>query len=466
MGILDVTLVIVSFIAAFYLSKKIHSTGSASEVALQETLKRFEAEKSLMTADMAAKDNLILGLNRSVSILETKNHYLEESVKTLQEEKNKFQSQYEVTLSAHGETSKKAATLEAQLRAREEQIKHQKENFEEVLKQSKIEFENLANQILETKSKSFSEQNEKNMDTILKPLKEKIQSFEASVDLKYNNESKERFALKNEIEKLIGLNEKMTNEAHLLTQALKGDSKVQGDWGEQILERVLEASGLQEGREYSIQETLLSDDGSKFRPDVIINLPDNKHIIVDSKVSLTNYEQYYRATTEDEREIALNLHVKSISKHIDDLSSKDYFKLKGINSPEFVFLFIPIEPAFLLAIQKDSELSSKAWSKRIAIVTSSTLFTSLRTVSSIWKVEKQNRNALEIASEGAKMYDKFVGFLEDFQKVGKTFETGTQAFQSAMNKLKDGNGSVFKKMELLRELGASPMKKIAPDLLE
>lgn len=437
-----------------------------SGVLVLKKIKYLEKEKEELKNENAYKENTIQSFNKTIISLEAKSFYQEEQIKKLELEKHKLEQHLELSQRSYNEQNSRSILLESQLNAKEEQIKAQKDSFEQMRAQTKIEFENIANQILETKSKAFIDQNEKNLDTILKPLKEKIQTFESSVENKFKTESNERFALKSEIERLIGLNEKMTTEAHLLTQALKGDSKVQGDWGEQILERVLESSGLQEGREYSIQQSLVNDSGDKQRPDVIINLPDDKHIIIDSKVSLTNYEQYYRATTDDEREIALNLHVKSISKHIDDLSSKDYFKLKGINSPEFVFTFVPIEPAFLLAIQKDSELVTKAWNKRIALVTSSTLFTSLRTVSSIWKVEKQNRNAQEIALESARMYDKFVGFLDDFQKIGKTFESGQNAYQAAMGKLRDGNGSVFKKMENLKMLGASPSKKIPAELIE
>lgn len=356
--------------------------------------------------------------------------------------------------------------LNTEIQLLQQQLRTQMENIDSTRKQLKIEFENMAQQILENKSKTFSETTEKNLDILLKPLKEKIQTFEKSVDEKYSNEAKERHALKSEIERLISLNDRMATETSSLTQALRGDSKVQGDWGELVLERILEASGLREGFEYSIQKSHNNDEGDRFRPDIIINLPDNKHIIVDSKVSIKAYDIYRLSETEESKTKAINEHLKSIEKHIDDLGDKHYSKLKGVNSPELVFMFIPIEPAYLLAMHSDAELSTRAWKKGVAIVTATTLLTSLKTVASIWRLEKQNRNALEIAQEGAKLYDKFVGFLEDFEKIGNTLEQGQKQYSMAMGKLKDGPGNVFRKMELLRELGASPNKKIKPELLE
>jgi DNA recombination protein RmuC len=258
----------------------------------------------------------------------------------------------------------------------------------------------------------------------------------------------------------------MSKEAQYLTQALKGDNKIMGDWGELVLEKVLEASGLKEGQEYSKQETHEGVDGDRMRPDIIINLPEGKHVIVDSKMSLKAYELHRRCENEDERAVLLESHLKSVLKHIDDLGGKHYSRLKDVNSPELVFLFVPIEPAYLLAMQTDPELSAKAWRKGVAIVTSTTLLVSLKTVASLWRLEKQNKNALEIANEGAKLYDKFVGFMEDFQKIGKTFETGQAQFSTAMGKLKEGPGNVFRKMELLRELGAAPTKRLPIGITE
>jgi DNA recombination protein RmuC len=348
----------------------------------------------------------------------------------------------------------------------EQQLSSLRENLEELKKQTRSEFENLANKILEAKTKAFSETTEKSLFSLLDPLRERLNNFEKVVNEKYVDEAKERSSLKGEIERLISLNDKMATETNSLTQALRGDSKVQGDWGELVLERILESSGLREDHEYTLQKTHRDDDGDKFKPDVIVNLPENKHIIIDSKVSLTAYERYHSSTDSLAQDVQIKEHIRSMEKHISELSEKHYSKLKGVNSPEFVFMFVPIEPAYLLAMRNEPDLSAKAWRKGVAIVTATTLLTTLKTVASIWKLENQNKNALEIAQEGASLYDKFVGFLEDFEKIGKTFENGHKLYGEAMNKLKDGQGNVFRKLENLRELGAAPKKKIRQDLLE
>lgn len=359
-----------------------------------------------------------------------------------------------------------AQLLETEKRLLEQQLQTLRDSLEENRKNSKAEFENLAQAVLETKTKTFTETTEKSLELLLKPLRERIQTFEKTVDDKYTIEAKERHALKSEIEKLIQLNDKMTFETSSLTAALRGDSKVQGDWGELVLERILEASGLREGHEYSTQSSHQSSEGERYRPDVIIKLPDDKHVVVDSKVSLKAYDLYRSQPDESLRAKILIEHIKSIDKHIDELSEKHYSRLKGLNSPEIVFMFVPIEPAYLAAMQADHELSTRAWKKGVALVTSTTLLTSLKTVASIWRLEKQNKNALEIAQEGAKLYDKFVGFVEDFEKIGQTFEQGSKQFHVAMGKLKEGPGNVFRKIEVLRELGAAPTKRIKQEHLE
>ena len=331
---------------------------------------------------------------------------------------------------------------------------------------ARAEFENLALRLIEQETRSFQTSSEKGLERLLLPLRERLKEFEKKVDETYQTEGRERHVLKAEVERLIQLNERMANETQGLTQALRGDAKFQGDWGELVLEKILESSGLREGIEYTLQPTLESEDGEKFRPDVLIQLPDNKQIIVDAKVSLTNYELHSRAETPAEREKHLRLHVESLMRHVNELSDKHYPKLKGLRTPEFVFLFTPIEPAYLLAMKHDPELAMRAWNKGIAIVTSTTLFTSLKTVASIWRLEQQNRNALEIAQEAAKLYDKFVGFQEDFEKIGRALDMSVSQYEEARRKLREGPGNIYRKIELLRELGASPNKRIRPELLD
>jgi DNA recombination protein RmuC len=347
-----------------------------------------------------------------------------------------------------------------------QQASEQSKLIEQLPQKSRLEFENLANQILELKGKVFEENSLKNLEGMFQPLRERITHFEKLVEDKYGAESRERYVLKSEIERLIALNENITRETSSLTKALKGDSKVQGDWGEMVLARILESSGLRAGEEYVEQESRESDEGDRYRPDVVINLPEGKHIVIDSKVSLRAYDRYYHAEAAEDRASYLKGHVKDLENHVNDLSEKHYAKLKGLKTPEFVFMFVPVEPAYLAAMQDDPDFAIRSWKKGVAIVTATTLFTSLKTVAHIWKLEKQNRNAQQIAEEGGRLYDKFVGFVEDFEKIGQTFENGQKQYQTAMGKLREGPGNVFRKVERLRELGAAPNKALRPDLIE
>ncbi len=331
---------------------------------------------------------------------------------------------------------------------------------------ARAEFANVASRIIERETRLFQESSEKGLERLLVPLKDRLKEFEKRVEDSYNAEGRERHVLKVEVERLIQLNERMALETNHLTQALKGDSKTQGDWGELVLEHILESSGLREGIEFTKQESHVGEDGDRYRPDIIVKLPDGKQIIIDSKVSLTAYEMHARGTDGADRERHLQSHLESLNRHAEELSEKHYPKLKGLKTPEFVFLFTPIEPAYLLAMRHDPDLATRAWRKGVAIVTSTTLFTSLKTVASIWRLEHQNRNAQEIAEEAAKLYDKFVGFNDDFEKLGRTFETGLAQYEEARRKLSSGQGNVFRKIELLRELGAAPNKRLKPELLE
>ncbi len=436
------------------------------ESAAQEKIRNLWEESKARSEELSKHRETVLALNKELAQFQAKYPHLESTLEEMKIEKDSARKIHDELNLKFYSTNATVSSLQTEKQLLEQQLRIQRDYVDEVKKQTKMEFENLANQVLDAKTKSFNEHTEKSLDTLLKPLREKIQTFEKNVDEKYTTEAKERHALKSEIERLITLNDKMAFETSSLTQALRGDSKVQGDWGELVLERILEASGLREGSEYSLQKSHNDEDGERYRPDVIINLPESKHVVVDSKVSLKAYDLNRSTTDEAVQTKSIEDHIKSIEKHVDDLSEKHYSKLKGVNSPEVVFMFIPIEPAYMLAMQKDPELSSRAWKKNVAIVTSTTLLISLKTMASIWRLEKQNKNAVDIAQEGAKLYDKFVGFLEDFEKIGNTLESGQKQYLMAMGKLKDGPGNVFRKMELLRELGASPNKKIKPELLE
>lgn len=348
----------------------------------------------------------------------------------------------------------------------EKRLAEQKGELEELQTKFTREFENLAGKILEDKSRKFTEQNKENLDTILSPLKERIADFEKKVNDVYITETKERAALAEQLRYLHELNKQMSEEANNLTRALKGDTKTQGNWGEYILESILEKSGLVKGREFVIQETIKSDDGANLRPDVIVNMPDNKSMIIDSKVSLTAYEAYCSTDDKALKEKSLSEHINSIRRHIKGLSPKDYQNLYGLQSLDFVLMFIPIEPAFALAVQNDAALFYDAFEKNIVIVSPSTLLATLRTISSIWKQEKQNRNALEIAKKGGELYDKLAAFVDDLIEVGTRMKRANESYESAMKKLSEGRGNIINRAENLKLMGAKASKSIDPRIVD
>ncbi|TAL62428.1 MAG: DNA recombination protein RmuC, partial [Bacteroidetes bacterium] len=314
--------------------------------------------------------------------------------------------------------------------------------------------------------KKFTEQNKTNLDAILNPLKENITRFEKKVDETYKAEASERNSLKGEIKALVTLNKQISEEANNLAKALKGDTKKQGNWGEIILEKVLERSGLQKGAEYEMQVSLTGDDSKRVQPDAVIYLPDKKHIIIDAKVSLVAYESFVNAQTDEDREKNLQAHVISVKNHIKGLSEKNYQTLGALNTPDFVLLFMPIESSFSLAVQTDNELFNYAWDRKIVIVSPSTLLATLRTIASIWKQERQTRNALEIAEEGGKLYDKFVLFVEDLIGIGKKMDETKNIYTEAMKKLKDGSGNLVRRAEKMKTLGAKTTKELPKNLIE
>lgn len=347
-----------------------------------------------------------------------------------------------------------------------QKLTEQKAELEQLNQRFTREFENLANRILDEKSQKFTEQNRSNLDIILNPFKEKLREFEQKVDLAYKAESTERITLKAEIKNLIDLNKQISEEANNLATALKGDNKQQGNWGEMVLEKILERSGLIEGTEYKTQVTDTNVQGDKIKPDVVIFLPDNKHVIVDSKVSLVAYNNCVNASTDEERARYLKLHVESLRGHVKLLSDKGYQTASGLESPDFVLLFVPIESSFSLAVQGDAELFNFAWDRKIVIVSPSTLLATLRTIASIWKQERQTRNALEIAEEGGKLYDKFVSFYEDLVKVGKKMDDAKEDYKEAMKKLYDGTGNLVRRAEKMKELGAKTSKQLPQQLID
>ncbi len=348
----------------------------------------------------------------------------------------------------------------------EARLAEEKKELEEVQKKLKIEFEVIAHKLLEDKSQKFTEQNKTNMKEILDPLKEKIKDFEQKVE-RGNKESLERnAALREQLAGLKDLNKQMSEDAQNLVKALKGDTKTQGDWGELQLEKILERSGLRKGIEYSTQESFTSEDGKRRRPDVLINLPDDKKIVVDSKVSLVHYEQFVTAEDQEEQNAKLKLFIQSVKNHIRDLHGKEYHELGEGQKLDFVLMFIPIEPAFSLAVQYGENLYVEAYDKNIVIVSPSTLLATLRTIANIWKQEYQNRNVLEIAQESGKLYDKFVGFVDDMLDMGKKMDQAKKSYEGAMNKLSTGTGNLVRKAEQIKSLGAKASKQLPQNLLD
>ena len=359
-----------------------------------------------------------------------------------------------------------AIRLEAELDSERKQGLGRIESLNEAKEALTNQFKNLANEILEDKSKRFTEQNAASLDALLKPLQTKLTEFKEQVNTSYGNEARERHALKSEIERLANLNLRMSDETRSLTQALKGDSKVQGNWGELVLESILESSGLRKGEEYLVQDSHTQMDGSRLQPDVVIKLPEGRSLVVDSKVSITAYARHAETTDPTVAEQELAAHILSLRQHIQGLSGKNYSSLYGVGSVDFVLMFVPIEPAFLLALKTAPNLYQEALAKNIVLVCPSTLMATLRTVAHLWRQDHQNRNALEIAKQCGSLYDKFVGFVEDLEKLGQRLDQAQTSYHEAFNKLKTGKGNLIRSAERVRELGVKPSKNLASPLIE
>ena len=356
------------------------------------------------------------------------------------------------------------AAAQADYRNLEEKLEERKGEMEELQKKFTDQFKNLANEIFEEKSKKFTDQNKSNIFDLLKPLGEKIIEFEKRVEETHKDTISRNSALREQLENLQKLNVQMTKEAENLTRALKGDSKTQGAWGEFILESILEKSGLEKDREYSVQESFTTSEG-RLRPDVIIRLPENRHVVIDSKVSLTAYNNFVNSNTEEEKVVALKAHLLSIRQHMKGLHEKKYQNLSE-NGLDFIIMFIPIEPAYILAIQSEKNLYEEALEKRIVFVSPTLLIPSLQLIKNVWKQEYQNRHVLDIANKAGDLYDKFVGFLEDMQKIERGIDQSQKAYNDAINKLQSGRGNIINSIQGIKTLGAKAQKQISDKFLE
>lgn len=384
---------------------------------------------------------------------------LEEELSTNREELNRLREAHQMELRSATEWKGKFEALQERLATQQQELELLQQKFTK-------DFELVANKILEEKSSKFTEQNQKNLDTLLNPLKERIGEFQKKVEETNEKNVERSSALENQLKMLRELNQEITQETRSLTQALRGDSKTQGNWGEMQLESILEKAGLQKDIHYSKETNLKTEDGSNQRLDYIIHLPDGKHLILDSKVSLTAYSKYHDSDDPAEQEAYLRQHIDSVNGHIKLLGQKDYQKLHGINTPDYVLMFVANEPALTLALREDHGLFEKALDKNIVLVSASTLLATLRTISYIWKQDLQNKNAEEIARQAASLYDKFVNFSEDLIKLGKQMETASGTYDEAMKKLVDGKDNLVRKTERLKELGVNPSKNIDQRLLD
>jgi DNA recombination protein RmuC len=351
----------------------------------------------------------------------------------------------------------------------EEKLNTQKEEINTLQKRFQTEFENIANRLLEEKSQRFTHQNQTQLNDILNPLREKIKDFEVNIDRKFSDESQQRASLKTEIENLRQLNQQLSQDAHNLVSALRGDNKTQGDWGELQLEMLLEKAGLLRGVHFQVQASYSDQNGQVKRPDFIVQMPDNKHLVVDSKVSLVAYEQFFNSEDPLAKRNFLKAHIESLKNHVKGLSDKSYEQLYQINTPDYVLMFVPIEPALTVALQEDTSLFTDALGKNVVIVTATTLLATMRTVSFTWKQENQKRNVLEIARQSGLLYDKFVAFVEDLKLIGQRLENAQSSYNDAMNKLTDSRkfgDTLIGRAEKIRALGAKATKLLPKELLE
>ncbi|MFA5172765.1 MAG: DNA recombination protein RmuC, partial [Sulfuriferula sp.] len=389
-----------------------------------------------------------------------------EQIAGVQSENEKLEALRDQLTAEQQRLSNQVTELTTSLNAERNQAKENLAILNNAREELSNQFKVLANEILEDKSKRFTEQNQTNLNQLLEPLKVKITEFQGKVQEVYVQEGKDRSALAEQVKQLMALNNQLSADAHNLTRALKGQTKTQGNWGELILERVLDASGLRKGFEYDVQESHTRADGSRAQPDVVVHLPEDKHLIVDAKVSLNAYEEHANAETDQQRDAAMKRHLDSVRTHIRELSEKNYQQLYGLKSLDFVLMFIPVEPAFMMAISHDSELWQDAWKKNVLLVSPSTLLFVVRTVAHLWRQEQQNRNAQDIADRGAELYDKLVGFVEDLNSLGIKLQQAQKAYEGAYNKFTGGRGNVIRQAEMLKELGVKPTKHLPQNLID
>ena len=437
-----------------WLAGAARARGAAQAAALQAQAQREAslAQQAQAGAQLAAAQERVRGLEAERLAL----------LAELQQGRGELQMVQEHTSQLQTQLAAQATQLEAERRAAHDKLALLAEAREALSHQ----FKSLANDILEEKSRRFAEQNQLSLGQLLDPLRSRLADFQGRVEQFYDAEGKQRSALAQQVHQLLQLNQALSEDAKNLTQALKGSTKAQGNWGELILERVLESAGLRKGFEYDVQENHLRADGSRAQPDVVIHLPENRHLVIDAKASLLAYEEWAHADDEAVRAGAQRRHLDSVRQHIKGLAERNYQQLYALQSLDFVLMFVPIEPAFMLAVTADNQLYSDAWNRNVLLVSPSTLLFVLRTVAHLWRQEAQTRNAQEIAQRGADLYDHLTAFVEELEKVGKNLGQAQDAYQKAFNKLSKNRGNVIRRAEMLKELGIKPAKALPPALVE
>ncbi len=440
---------------------QIRNASNEQELQQFSQTKEELASKIEQMQTLQAKHNT---LEKAYSHIESKLESTEDAYTKLQEEHKNLQERHEELLEENSKHRINNARLLTKLETESRHAANRLEMMQEHRREIKEEFEQLAKQIFDGNSKRFAEFSRQNLDSMIKPLQTQITEFKKQVADTYNSESQERAVLRNEINSLKELNEKISKDAINLTNALKGENKQQGVWGEMVLEHVLEASGLRKGYEFEREVSLRTDDNDLLRPDVIVHLPDNRDLIIDAKTSLLAYERYVNAEDESSKAEYLAAHLESIRLHVEGLSRKNYERLKEVNTLDFIFMFMPIEGALAVALEHDSSIYDNAFKKKILLVGPTTLLVAMRAVENVWKYERQNQNAQEIARRAGAMYDKFVGFTEDLMKISKQIDAIQGSFSAAKNKLSDGKGNLVRQVQQLKELGAQTSKKIPKEL--
>ena len=431
---------------------------------LESKLDQLARDKQELSRELQQSKEKIEELLDIKGALEKKNARLEGRVENLQKvesENEELNKKLDNLRSDKEQLEKKVSTLTTQVEEQKKNAKEKLETLENAREKLKEEFENLANKIFEKKNKKSKE----NLSEIMTPLREQIKDFKKKVEDVYDKESKDRSKLFNEIKNLRDINSQIGEDAKNLTKALKGSSKVQGDWGEVVLERLLEYSGLKKGEMFETQKTYRDATGKIYKPDVVLHLPDERDIVIDSKVSLKAYEEYYNAEDDNKRQTALNKHIKSVCKHIDELSQKNYYNLEGMNSLDYVIMFVPVEGAYITAVQHSQDLIQNAMKDNVMLVGPSTLLATLKTIEKFWRFKQQRENVLEIAKRGGALHDKFVNFVESLEDIGKNINKAQDSYNLARKRLDKGRGNLIRQVDMLRELGAEAQKEL-PDKLE